>query len=163
MFYGKRPLSMICQRGDWTAALEVIDRAIAEIPDHNGFKIAKLEVLLNTGEFTMANSLAEGLAEENWESAMDLNAIAWSLVTLSKEEADLELAQRIALRATSLTDDKNPSILDTVARVYFERGEVESAIAWQEKACALAPSNSALSKTLKRYLSLQTPLSVPEE
>ena len=81
---------------------------------------------------------------------------------LSKEEADLALAQRVALRATELTNDKHAGIMDTVARLYFEQGEIKSAVEWQEKACAVAPSNSGLSMRLKHYLSLQTPLSDPD-
>lgn len=57
---------------------------------------------------------------------------------------------KAARKASTLTDDSDASILDTVARVFFEQGNVAEAIAWQEKAIAASPSTAELKATLQK-------------
>ena len=57
---------------------------------------------------------------------------------------------KAARQASTLTDDSDASILDTVARVFFEQGNVAEAIAWQEKAIAASPSTAELKAMLQK-------------
>ena len=73
-------------------------------------------------------------------------------VELNIPQPDLDLALRAAKRASELTNHKSASILDTVARVHFERGELREAIEWQQKAADTKPNSKLLARTLKEYL-----------
>ena len=60
-------------------------------------------------------------------------------------------------RANEITQDQNPAILDTVARVYFEKGDLQAAIKWQRKAVKHAgetPMAEDLAATLEKYEAL---------
>ena len=69
------------------------------------------------------------LAKENWDNSQLLNEISWLIVTkIPKPHQNLDLALRIATRASSLENDENAMILDTVAWIYHEQGQLEEAI-----------------------------------
>ncbi len=65
-----------------------------------------------------------------------LNQVAWSLVDpeADLEERHLDLALRAAQAASRLTKDADPAILDTLARAYFWKGDLDQALATQKKA-----------------------------
>ncbi|MDZ4804942.1 MAG: redoxin domain-containing protein [Candidatus Eisenbacteria bacterium] len=68
-----------------------------------------------------------------------LNAIAWAIVDgQGLEQRNLDLALRAAVRAEDLTDGANMEVLDTLARVHFEKGNVDKAVTIQEQALKLA-------------------------
>lgn len=68
-----------------------------------------------------------------------LNAIAWAIVDgKGLEQRNLDIALRAAIRAEDLTDGGNIEILDTLARVHFDKGNVKEAVAVQEQALKLA-------------------------
>jgi len=89
-------------------------------------------------------------------SAM-LNALAWRILTdVPQESRDLELAREAAAKAVTLTEEKNPSILDTYALAMYELGKkyVAQAVTLQKKAVDLtdnAQAKESLSKALRRY------------
>ena len=60
---------------------------------------------------------------------------------------------RAAQNAATFTQEKDASVLDTLARVHFLRGDVQKAIEFQEKAIAVAAENdkAALRATLEEY------------
>ena len=70
----------------------------------------------------------------------------------SVQTRDLEFAMKAAIRASSLTDDKDAAILDTVARVYYEMGDLRSALEWQRKAVEHLDPDSRQGSQLKRTL-----------
>jgi thiol-disulfide isomerase/thioredoxin len=76
--------------------------------------------------------------------AQALNAIAWPMVdpkgSMPKDKIDLELAMKAAKKAVEYTNEKDGMILDTLARVYFVKGDVDKAITLQTKAVELAPA-----------------------
>ncbi len=68
-----------------------------------------------------------------------LNAIAWAIVDgKGIEKRDLDLALRAAIRAEDLTNGTNMEVLDTLARVHFEKGNIGQAVTTQEQALKLA-------------------------
>lgn len=89
-------------------------------------------------------------------SAM-LNALAWRILTnVPQESRDLELAREAAAKAVKLTEEKNPSILDTYALAMYELGKkyVAQAVTLQKKAVELTDNEQAresLQKALQRY------------
>lgn len=89
-----------------------------------------------------------------------LNFIAWSMVDpeLPFENPDLDVALAAALRANEVAEGKRSDILDTVARVYFTRGDVTKAIEFQTLSVEQAAESEKenLKKTLAQYQSKQT-------
>ena len=57
-------------------------------------------------------------------------------------QRDLAQAYRLSREAVELSGGKNPAILDTLARVYFELGMLEESIETEQKALALATEDS---------------------
>ncbi|MCB9878346.1 MAG: hypothetical protein H6835_12175 [Planctomycetes bacterium] len=72
------------------------------------------------------------------EDANTLNWLAWQIVDpdIERAERDLVTAERAAKQAVALTEEKDPSLLDTLARVYFWTKDYKQAVAWQKKAIA---------------------------
>jgi len=69
-----------------------------------------------------------------------LNLIAWTMVDpeVPFDKPDLDLALKVALRANELVKAQKSDILDTLARVYFVRGEIDKAIEIQTQSVAKA-------------------------
>jgi hypothetical protein len=83
-----------------------------------------------------------------------LNTAAWFIVDApGVERRDLDLAMSLAMRASEVTGRNSAHIEDTVARVYFERGEIDKAIEYQTRAAGLAtgPEKAPYERTLERY------------
>ncbi len=84
-----------------------------------------------------------------------LNAVAWTVLTSSRIPVrDLDLAMTYAKVAAEKTDWKNPSILDTLARAYYDKGDRDKAIELETKAVELAegePMQESLKETLEQY------------
>ena len=66
--------------------------------------------------------------------------VAWVIVDPIKtpETQDLKLALKAARRANDLTDNEDPSILDTLATVYAAMGQMNKAVKFQKKAVEMA-------------------------
>ncbi len=142
--------------GNWQAAIDTANRLIAEQPTYDGVKVSLYRKMLRQcTEPALTYDFGRTIVKAKWDDASTLNRIAWSTVddrdVISR---DLDFAMKAARRASELTGGTNSSILDTVARVYFEQGDLESAIRWQEKAVEHAGDSmmaSDLGETLIRY------------
>ena len=151
--------------GDWSVPLQQIDQLLAQQPELTQLQRMKLKVLLIAEKYDDAHVLADELAQQFQDDPMLLNEIAWSLVSsVPPEQQNTEIAMRIAKQASSLRGDQDPSTLDTVARIYYQQGNLEEAIAWQKKAVEFAPEGSAgqLQATLEQYESELTPAPTEE-
>ncbi len=99
--------------------------------------------------------IAKRVAEYYWEEPMALNQIAWYIVDDENVKVrDLDFALKTALQANKLTEEKNAAILDTVARVYYEKGDLKNALKWQTLAVKHAeegPMADDLKKALEKY------------
>src|SRR5262249_35769071 len=86
-----------------------------------------------------AKHLGEKVFKDN---AQGLNFVAWTIVdpdNPTKPEAGLvKLALTLAERACELTENKDPAVLDTLAKAYFDNGQAAKALETQEKAVKLA-------------------------
>jgi thiol-disulfide isomerase/thioredoxin len=141
------------EKGEWDKAFVVIDRLIEQNPEQSSFRMLKLSFLIYAQRFEDATELAELVGEVHWDSPPHLNEIAWTLATQeSDSELMLQIALRIAKRANELKQDQDPSILDTLARVHYEMGDLDEAITRQKKAVELGEGHEVLQKTLNMYL-----------
>ncbi len=157
------------QKGDFKTAVELMDQLIAKFPENSDFKNARFQFLLKGEMFDEANKAAAALFEASKDDSAELNQLAWILATgVEGPGPDRDLALAAANRAVELTDSKNASILDTLSRVQFLKGNVEDAIATEKKALEIASAEEKqqFEDSLKEYeasLTKETPDSKPAE
>lgn len=117
----------------------------------------KFQILfMKKKDYDAAYALAAKLAEkEIKDDAGALNEIAWGILdTAGVEKRDLDLALKLAQRADELSKHENAPILDTLARAYFDKGQVDKAVELQAKAVDKADNDelkTQLSDTLAKY------------
>lgn len=122
------------------------------------FASAKLRLLLLAGKTEEATALGTKLYEKGVKYDRDdlLNEIAWMIVDpeMSIAKRDLDLAMKAAEKAVELSK-RNPSIVDTLARVYYWKGDLTKAIELQTEAVENAAGNedelASLQPTLDQY------------
>lgn len=142
---------------DWDALIKLYDQTIADMPADSttGLRLQKFQLLVGA-----ANKPAEGyvlgreLATQLKSNAEGLNQIAWFVLDdASVKTRDLAFAMDTAKAAVAASGEKNPAILDTLARAYWETGDKDQAVAIQKKAVELAGDTEAdqLKETLKKY------------
>lgn len=114
-------------------------------------------LLLTNGQFNKAYGLGEELVQGamSAKDANKLNAIAWAIVNpeAAIEKRDLNLASKAAENADKISGGESPAIMDTLARVYFLKGEIDRAIEIQTKAVELVPERAKeqYTKALNEY------------
>jgi len=99
-------------------------------------------------------AVGEQIMKAHWENSMKLNELAWYVVDdAAVKTRNFDFAQKAAAQAVKLTAEKDGAILDTLARVHFEKGEFAKALEWQKKAVAVAPEQMAaeLQASLEKY------------
>jgi thiol-disulfide isomerase/thioredoxin len=117
----------------------------------------KFDLLLRAGEFDEAWKVGRVLTTKATaaKNPVTLNKVAWSIVDpeANVKNKDLDLAMDAATKAADFTNNKDAAILDTLARVYFCKGDVAKAISIQEKAVAGAQEEMKddLQKSLDEY------------
>lgn len=151
----QRELRTAMRDKDWDKVLSLLDAQIAADEENFFPKFQKFTVLLQQmDEPEKAYALGEELAKANWDDPMVMNQLAWFVVdTEGIKTRDLDFALRLAKRGVEL-DENNPAILDTLARVYYEKGDLTEAIKWQKKAVEHAeegPMAEDIRTTLKKY------------
>ncbi len=138
-------------RGNWDEALGIIDGLIAESPEESQFLLIKMQILQEADRHEEANKLLAKVIDHEWENARLLNMVAWRMAEDEEAKHDLKLLLKAAKRASELTKDKDASVLDTVARVYFKMGNLDEAIKWQKQAVDAGDDDPRLAETLKEY------------
>jgi hypothetical protein len=95
-----------------------------------------------------AGAVAKKLAELVSGCHMTLNYLAWTILdTPGLNNRDLDLALDFAQKAADLTKHEDCAILDTLARAYFEKGDLDKAIQIQTQAV----EKCEMAKTLAKY------------
>lgn len=114
---------------------------LAQLPEH-------AQAAQKLGHKIVAKAIAD-------ESVGELNGFAWGLVDPEMSYADrfLDLALLAADKANEFSGGKDPSVLDTVGRVHFWRGDFEQALALQKLAVEHSEGRmkEALQKTVEEY------------
>ncbi len=127
-----------------------IDEMIAKQPEAAQLGLFKLEVMSKGSDQEAAVKFTEEVLKKNWEEPMFLNQIAWGIAADKNVAGNLEIALKAAKHAVELTEEKDGTIIDTLARVYFEQGKLDEAIEWQKKAVKLSDRKD-VAAALKRY------------
>ena len=133
MAAGHLKLSRLVAEKDWSGALSELDQLEQELGVSPMLLYNRLSILEASGQQELAAETRSRLVETSWDDAMLLNSVAWD-IAVAEGDRDLDLALKSASRASQLTSDSDAAVLDTLARVHFERGDLDQAIAWQRKA-----------------------------
>lgn len=105
---------------------------------------------------------ADRLLARSDSSPVILNNEAW-MIAISKSPGPhlLDLAEQMALRAVRATDRQDPSLLDTLAEVYFAKGERRKAVETIDEAILLAPHEDYFREQRRRFTGERPPESRP--
>lgn len=145
-----RELNDLLRQQDWDAALAKLD----ELENAAGKSVPllqmRLRILKAANLSAQADEVQKEIVEESWDDANILNQVAWDTAT-SGGTPDLELALKAAERASELREHKDAAVLDTVARCYYEMGNLEKAIEWQQRANDQNEGFPQIAATLKKY------------
>lgn len=151
------------QAGDDKEALAILEAALADEPAlEEKVGVQKFRLLAKKGGDTdKAVAYAKHLAEKVYsENAQTLNFIAWTVVdpkAEGKRDAKLvEAALMVAKRADELMKGKDAAIADTLAKAYFDSGNVSKAVETQQRALDLAKGtkleqDESLKERLEQY------------
>ncbi len=117
--------------------------------------MSKFMRAMEKGETAEAYKLSDALLAAFGENSEALNQIAWTIVDpdTKVKDKDLALAMKAASKAADLTKHENAAILDTLAHVHFEKGEIDKAIEIETKAVAKADGTmkADLEAALKKF------------
>jgi thiol-disulfide isomerase/thioredoxin len=151
-----RKLQTAMKEKNWDAAEAAVTELEKSVPENARFQFAgaRLQILLGRKDYDGACKLAKSASDAHPDNAMLQNELAWALVTAKGvDQHGLTVAKTIAERANTATKEKEPGILDTLARAQFLNGLTNEAVATEQKAVELAPDEmkNDLKKALTDY------------
>lgn len=141
-------LQTAMQSEDTPGVLATMDKIIAIDPEINSnFAVFKIQTLVEKSkDFPAAFAyLDQALTSTLKNNGDALTALAGAIVENPAFEGhrDLKRARAAAERASVLAEQKDPQILDTLAKIAFKDGDVNGAIGYQEQAIALVTEPEA--------------------
>ena len=149
-----RDLQRLTRAGQWDEAFEALNQLEQETGPSLGLAFNKLSIMERAGKNDDASALRTEIVELAWDQPKALNQLAWGIATSNRTE-QMDLALRAAERASELSNHEDAAILDTVARVYYELGNLDEAIRWQRQAVEKNTGHKEIDATLEEYLSEQ--------
>jgi thiol-disulfide isomerase/thioredoxin len=132
---------------DYKTTLSAIDEFVKKYPDlADRFESINFAALVNGADIEIGLKSGSTLSEKYKDDAEMLNNLFWPVVDPDLgEPVDprvVELALKGMSRAAELTKEESPSILDTLAVAQFRTGDVNAAIATEEKAIKLVQADA---------------------
>jgi rhomboid protease GluP len=95
---------------------------------------------------------ARAMLSQEGANPGELNNLAWEIATSRAPSRDaLAAAAELAERAVARTGGEEPTVLDTLAEVYFAQGRAEDAVRIIDRAIALAPGESYYVEQRRRF------------
>ncbi|MDG2022767.1 MAG: hypothetical protein P8J59_12545 [Phycisphaerales bacterium] len=121
-------------------AIALAEELIELDPRNGGRQVSKFDTLLTlAGRPDDAYAYGREIAERFPDNYLILNDLAWNTVSLPDvSRRDLDFALEMSRRANAIQGYADHSVLDTLARVWWMRGDADEAIRWQLKAVARA-------------------------
>ena len=118
-------------RGEPKAATQVLDEALAALPDSTNLQWAKAVELEQSGDVDGAIAIYDALYEKNSGNLIVANNLASLLATHRDDNDSLERAWRIARR---LRGSDIPAFQDTFGWIAYRRGDLDAALTHLEPA-----------------------------
>ena len=128
--------------GDYAPVVAAMKEMLAKSPN-DGLKMQLFTVLAGpAGQPAEAWKLGEELIDANGGNAMMMNQLAWMIVDPESpvKEKNLDLALKAAEAANKASKGEDASIMDTLARVHFVRGDAVLAVEIRKAAIEKAPA-----------------------
>jgi hypothetical protein len=152
----ERELAAAWGAQEWERALEIVRRMKAIDPESPRYQIQEFALLIGgVNKPEEGYKLGERLMDEYWHEPGVLNYLAWLAAAGDNvAQRDFDFALKAATRACEMMNWGEGGVLDTLARVHYERGDLESALTWQREAVKYAGSEQVaaqLAATLERY------------
>ncbi len=135
-------IRMALDAGDFETAIAKMDELIELKPPRVASTIVgRFQITLKElGDVEAAYVFINKHRTAIWDSAPYLNSVSWIVLTeVEGDDRNLPMALAWADRACELTDYKDAAILDTLAKAYFDMGQVARAIEYQRKSFEHAP------------------------
>jgi thiol-disulfide isomerase/thioredoxin len=148
------------ETGDYGPVVDAVKDALAKNPS-DALRMSAVQILAGPAKRPAeAWPIAEELLISVNDNAMALNQLAWMLVDPkgAVAEPNLDIAMRAATRAAQVTKREDGSILDTLARVHFLKGDAVEAARVQREAIektADGPMKEEMRAALAEYESTQ--------
>jgi len=137
---------------DFDRAMKLLNALIKHQPDNLEHRVMRLQLFSHLGDIDSYNKSARQILRHHADEPIVLNTIAWFIATEQPEDKrDLDLALDAVMSANETTGGNNWNVLDTIARVYRERGDLEAAVKFQERAVEAAPDSPDLKASLEFY------------
>ncbi len=160
---GPAEVGAICARADEILkmdrkmALDALSGLEKEHPQVAAYVASrKFRLLLLAGKSEEASALGTRLVEKSakFNDPIGLNEVGWFIVDpkTALAKRDLDLALNAAAKAVELTKGEDGGILDTLARVYYWKGDLAKAIDLQTKAVEKAAGDEELLPDLESAL-----------
>jgi thiol-disulfide isomerase/thioredoxin len=155
------------QKHDLDGAIAVLDELAKAQPGMADQASAmKFSLLLQKKDYPAAWELGKKFTETFKDNPQMLNILAWTIVNPEQpvQKPDLDLAEALASRAAEVTKGENGGVLDTLARVYFVRGNIDKAIETQTTAVSKASDEEKeqLKKNLDEYKAAKEKAAKPD-
>ena len=152
------PLRKAMMSDDRQATIAAFKTANEKMPNDENIMGMQFQFMLgDASTCKQGYAIGERIMKANWDNAQTLNMLAWTVADDGDvAERNLSFAMKAAARAVELTDNKDASVLDTLARVYWEQAQEarNMAVTLQEQAIAIAqegPMKDSLESTLAGY------------
>jgi len=144
--------------GDWDAVIKIYDGLIEAEPANPDPRVERFRILAGKANRPeQASKAGAEILERFKDEALVLNDLAWFIADdPSVKSRDLDLALRAAERANELSDSDDSAVLDTLARVWWEKGNSEKAVFYQGLAVRNLPAGDTpmareIRASLERY------------
>ena len=141
--------------GDYGDVIKTLDRAMQQMPGNRDLEMMRFKTMVGPAADPEGYEIGWKLFKANRDDAMMLNEIAWYVLDdASVRDRDLVFAMAVAKAANEAAGGNDAAILDTLARAYFETGDLDMAIEIQERAVARAREGAMgddIRATLERY------------
>ena len=140
---------------DWNKLVSILDEYSAKYPAlAPDLMMSKFQLqLMQMRDAKAAYATAEAIIKT--DNAMNINGVAWIIATTPDiEPRDLDLAMRAAQKAVEMTNSSDPTVIDTLARIHFIKGDVDQAIELETKAVEMSsgPIKDELQKSLDEFM-----------
>lgn len=136
--------------GDYDKAKTYFEKLIKDYPDSDMYeqglsRLARVEFKLGNNDAAVAAE--KKLLDKDPDNPSAMNAFAWFC---AQRGIGLDEALPVALKASDKSG-RDPGILDTLAEVYFARGEFDNAIKIGKEALAKEPDDQYFQDQVKKF------------
>ena len=129
----------MAQNDDFAGGMKRIDDLLEKKPGNLALLRGKADMFLMYGKWSEAIAAYEMILQDHPNDSGTLNNFAWLLATSPDDSVRVgEKSLKLATQAAEKTNYRESYILSTLAAAYAENGQFDEALAWSEKAVAMA-------------------------